>query len=78
MKKWLITIMGLIVSIQTHAQCAMCRATLENSVSRGDSDLASNLNIGILYLFIMPYLAAGVIIFLYFRAKKKHAEKVRI
>jgi len=49
----------------------MCRATLENSVSRADSDLGANLNMGIIYLFIMPYLAAGIIFLLYQRARKR-------
>ena len=78
MKKWLITVVLFVVSVSTYAQCAMCRATMENSVSRGSSDMASNLNTGILYLFVMPYLATAVIIFLYLRARKKHEKKMRI
>ncbi len=36
------------------AQCAMCKATVESSIQAGNST-AAGLNIGILYLLIMPY-----------------------
>lgn len=74
MKKWIFLILSMFITMYSYGQCAMCRATLENSVSRADSDLGANLNMGILYLFIMPYLAAGVIFFLYQRARKRQLE----
>ena len=33
------------------AQCAMCRATLENNLSNGNVGIAAGINFGILYLF---------------------------
>lgn len=50
------------------AQCAMCRSTLENNLSNGDPGIAAGINTGILYLLVLPYLAAIVIIYLWFKS----------
>jgi hypothetical protein len=55
------------------AQCAMCRATLENNVSNGDVGIAAGINFGILYLFATPYIAISVIAFLWYRTSRKNA-----
>jgi len=57
------------------AQCAMCRASVENNVSNGDTSIGAGLNSGILYLFIMPYLMAMVIGFFWYRSAKKKKAK---
>ncbi|ELR70843.1 hypothetical protein C900_03278 [Fulvivirga imtechensis AK7] len=56
------------------AQCAMCRATVENNVSNGEIGIGAGLNFGILYLFVMPYLAIGVVGFLWYRKSKADAK----
>lgn len=66
----------LHVSVQ--AQCAMCRASVENNVSNGDTSIGAGLNNGILYLFIMPYLMAMVIAFFWFRSAKRKKAKLSI
>ena len=43
------------------AQCAMCRASVESNVSDGDTSVGAGLNMGILYLFVAPYLLMMVI-----------------
>ncbi|AWW33215.1 hypothetical protein DN752_16220 [Echinicola strongylocentroti] len=53
------------------AQCAMCRASVENNVSNGDTTVGASLNLGILYLFAAPYLLAAIIGFLWYRNSKK-------
>lgn len=73
---FLITVFSGFQSL--YAQCAMCRATVENNVSNGDIGLASNLNLGILYLFVTPYLVIGVIAFLWYKKSKQNAQKVRL
>jgi hypothetical protein len=42
------------------AQCAMCKQTVESSATSPGS-LARNLNTGILYLMLIPYLLIGFI-----------------
>lgn len=74
MKRLLIT-MILITSPagqQLFAQCAMCRATLENNVSSGNPGIAAGINFGILYLFFTPYLAVAVIAYLWYRTSKQN------
>lgn len=60
------------------AQCAMCRATVENNVSGGITGLASRLNLGIIYLFVTPYLLVSVIAFLWYKKSKANAKRVRL
>jgi hypothetical protein len=68
----------LLIQTNTFAQCAMCRASVENNVSNGDTSIGAGLNNGILYLFIMPYLMAAVIGFFWYRAAKKKKAKLAI
>ena len=70
----------LVISVsQSFAQCAMCRTTIENNVSAGDTSLASGLNLGIMYLFFAPYVVIGVIAFFWYRnSKKEHGKKIRL
>jgi hypothetical protein len=72
---WLV-LAGLSLSTETLAQCAMCRATLENNVSNGDVGIAAWINFGILYLFVTPYLAVGVIAYLWYRTSKNGFRKL--
>jgi hypothetical protein len=63
----------LSVGSEAIAQCAMCRATLENNVSNGKVGIAAGINFGILYLFVTPYIAISVIAFLWYRTSRKNA-----
>jgi len=60
------------------AQCAMCRSQVSNNVTGGGEELGRALNFGILYLFVTPYIALGVIALLWFRYSKiRNERKVR-
>lgn len=59
------------------AQCAMCRASVENNVSNGETSIGAGLNNGILYLVVMPYLMAAIIGFLWYRSSKKKKAKLQ-
>jgi hypothetical protein len=52
------------------AQCAMCRTQLENNYSNGNPGIAAGINTGILYLLAMPYLAAIIIGYLWFKSSR--------
>lgn len=62
----------LFFILETKAQCAMCRAVLENEEGQG---AAQSINDGIIYLMAIPYLLVfGVgftIYWKYFRKKNK-------
>ncbi len=57
------------------AQCAMCKATLENNISNGHIGIAAGINFGILYLFVAPYLFVSVIAYLWYRTSKRNDAK---
>jgi hypothetical protein len=62
-------------SITSWAQCAMCRATLENNFSNGKAGIAAGINVGILYLLVMPYLAVMTLGYFWYRSSKKNGNK---
>jgi len=51
------------------AQCAMCRATIEANAANS-SKYGVQLNTGILYLMCVPYIAASVIGYLWYKNAK--------
>lgn len=61
------------------AQCAMCRGTVESTVSNGRSIIASELNFGIVYLLVIPYLIVATIGYLWYRnSKHEHGRRIEI
>lgn len=61
--KIIFILFSLFFVFQTNAQCAMCRAVLENA--EGQST-AEGINDGIVYLMAIPYLLiAGIAFFIY-------------
>ena len=74
MKNTLLVVMLLILNFSgSTAQCAMCRATLENNISNGNPGIATGINVGIMYLFFAPYLAVGLIAYFWYRTSRKNA-----
>jgi hypothetical protein len=63
---WVVTEAG------SWAQCAMCKASVENNISEGSAGLAAGLNTGILYLFVAPYLMVTLIGLLWYWKSKAH------
>ena len=72
---WLIVGALLAVAPNLMAQCAMCRGTVESTVSNGRSIVASELNFGILYLLVIPYLIVAAIGYLWYRSSKQEHER---
>ncbi len=68
-------VVGLIITTSDlFAQCSMCRATLENNVSNGNIGIAEKINLGILYLFAMPYFAVMVIGYFWYKKSKANGQ----
>ena len=62
---------------QAWAQCAMCRTTIENNISQGEStSLGAGLNAGILLLLFAPYVVIGVVGLLWYKKSKENAKKI--
>lgn len=74
-KFWLVLLLTLTVMPDLLAQCAMCRGTVESTVSNGRSIVASELNLGILYLLSIPYLLVAGISYLWYRNSKQEYGK---
>lgn len=75
----LLVIALLTIAPDLLAQCAMCRGTVESTVSNGRSIIASELNFGILYLLVIPYLIIATIGYLWYRnSKQEHGRRLEI
>ena len=62
----------LFASVESKAQCPMCKTSVESSIKHGGS-AGKGLNNGILYLLVMPYFAvAGVGILWYKKYRRKN------
>lgn len=64
---------SIFYALNTHAQCAMCRASLE---SEGNTMKAEAVNDGIVYLMVIPYVLVGIVgIVVYRMFTKKKVEQ---
>ena len=59
---------SFLFSLNTSAQCAMCKAVVEN----GDAEVAQGLNDGIMYLMAFPYILVGALFYFIYRYKIKN------
>jgi hypothetical protein len=65
----------LVSGMDADAQCAMCRATLENNLSNGNIGIAAGINFGILYLFVAPYLFISLLAFFWYKTSRRNVAK---
>ncbi|MFC5410582.1 hypothetical protein ACFPMF_14760 [Larkinella bovis] len=83
MKRWkslvAFGVVFLLTVANTFAQCAMCRGTVESTMSNGRNQVAVGLNTGIIYLLATPYLLVAIVIFLWIRtSRKEHVKRLAI
>ena len=60
--------------IEGNAQCAMCRASLQNEANKA---VAEGVNDGIVYLMAIPYILVAGVFFAVWRLKQKKKEVVQ-
>lgn len=60
--------LGLLVSLQSVAQCSICTKT----ASQLGRQAADGLNSGILYLMLLPFGIAGFIGYRWYKQEKAH------
>ena len=63
----LFVILFVGITIATYAQCAMCKAVVEN----GGQEMAEGINSGITYLMAFPYILVALLAYVLFRYKKR-------
>lgn len=64
--KHLFITMILFTSSAVEAQCAMCKAVVEN----GNVGMAEGVNSGITYLMVFPYILVALLLFFIYRHRK--------
>lgn len=65
-KRYISTFFLLLIANLADAQCAMCKAVIEN----GNTGMAEGVNSGITYLMVFPYILVGVLLFAIYRYKR--------
>lgn len=66
MRKVFILISLIFTISSADAQCAMCKAVIEN----GNETMAEGVNNGITYLMVFPYLLVGFLIYAIYRYRR--------
>ncbi len=56
-----------INNVNSFAQCAMCRTSVESDLKSGGGSIGTNLNTGIIYLMLIPYLVLMTGAYFFFR-----------
>lgn len=69
----IINLLVLLFSLQSQAQCAMCRAVLESEESGVQAEA---VNDGIVYLMAFPYVMVAIIGYVIYRMKFPKEKKV--
>ncbi len=74
MKRFVLFVVVFVLAYgqEVIAQCAMCRTQLENNVSNGSPGIAAGINMGILYLLVMPYLAIMIVGYFWYKSSRKN------
>jgi len=62
-------VLFFVSGLDVFAQCAMCKATIEANAAN-QSKYGVGLNTGILYLMCIPYIAASVLGYLWYKNAK--------
>ncbi|HSD05841.1 hypothetical protein [Flavobacterium sp.] len=62
------TLLFVLFSVNSFAQCAMCRAALGGEENKAK---AAAINDGIVYLMVIPYILVGALGYYIYRMKKK-------
>lgn len=62
-----ISLLFVLAANNAIAQCAMCKAVVEN----GDVAMAEGINSGITYLMVFPYILVGILFYTIYRYNKK-------
>jgi heme/copper-type cytochrome/quinol oxidase subunit 2 len=68
--KVILSLFTFFISFFTVAQCAMCRASLQNDANKAT---AEGINDGIVYLMAIPYILVAVVFYWVYKIRKRKA-----
>ena len=71
--KILFSVIILLLSVNTNAQCAMCRAALDNDAN---VEQAKAVNDGIVFLMAVPYLLVALVGYFVYKMRKTKSKTV--
>ena len=57
------------------AQCAMCGASNESAIKEGTGEGFKNINAGIMFLMVMPYIAFIVLVYMWYKHSYRNNQK---
>jgi len=69
----LVFVLFVFPSLESVAQCPMCRAAAETNLAQGGTE-GKGLNTGILYMLSLPYLLIATIGYIWWRNKKEESK----
>jgi len=61
----------LFSSLDSTAQCAMCKRIAETNMEDNQNNVGKSLNKGILYLLALPYIIGGIGVFAWYSNKRR-------
>jgi len=79
MKKIFATFVFVIIAafaVELVAQCPMCRMSLESNLENGGT-AGNTINMGILYMLVVPYLLVFTIGYMWYRRNKRPGDFTR-
>ena len=71
-KKFYFLLFTCFLFLEGNAQCAMCRASLQNEANQA---AAEGVNDGIVYLMAIPYILVAGVFYAVWRLKQKKKER---
>ncbi len=71
-KRFYFLLFTCFVLFEGNAQCAMCRASLQNEANKA---AAEGVNDGIVYLMAIPYILVAAVFYAVWRLKQKKKEQ---
>ena len=70
-KHYILSLVLVLISYTSSAQCAMCKAVVESGIDNGGLS-AGGINTGILYLMFIPYALLSIFGFVLYKNYKKN------
>ncbi len=71
----LVFVFLVLPSMESIAQCPMCRAAAETNLAQGGTE-GKGLNTGILYMLSLPYLLIATLGYIWWKNKKEESETI--
>lgn len=71
-----IFLIAMVVMPELSAQCPMCKLSAESNLRDGGT-AGKGLNIGILYMLVMPYILVGTLGYLWYKNRKNPDREIQ-